>query len=272
MRSRYGRLIVLVLLLALGMLIAALHNRAVEDNRPSIVATTVRAVLSPFQSAVHSVVKTGHNAKRSVRGRSRVMRENDNLRIELKQLTKENARLREEHAENIRLRKLLEFKKSYPTQLLTAQVIAMRPSQWHNTCTIDRGWRDGVRKTDPVITARGVVGQVIDVGSNVSQVLLLTDQASGLGAIVERSRVTGICQGQQARTLVLNYLDKDADVKKDDLVVTSGIGQVYPKGLRLGRVVKLRGAGGYMKSAEIRPSVQFDQLEEVAVIVRKAES
>jgi len=271
MRSRYGRLIVLALLLALGMLIAAWHNRSTEAGGSSVVATTVRAVLSPFQSAVHAIGRTGHNIRTALRPSRNVIGENHTLRAEVKQLSRENARLREEHAENVRLRELLELKQGYPTELLMAQVIAVGASQWHNTCTIDRGWRDGVRKTSTVVTPRGVVGQVIDVGASVSQALLLTDESSGVGALVQRSRVTGICQGQQTGYLTLNYLDKDADAKVADLVVTSGAGEVYPKGLLLGRVVRIRGAGGYVKSADIRPSVQFDQLEEVAVIVRKAE-
>jgi rod shape-determining protein MreC len=269
LHSRYGKLVVLVCLLVAGMVIAAQHNDAPDNTQPSTAAAIIRTVLSPFQSVVHSIRRCGYNTKLSMRTRGHLMRENKNLRQEVLTLSKENARLRGDHAENVRLRSLLEFKKSYPTELLTTQIIALGASQWHQTCTIDRGWRDGVRKTDPIVTPRGVVGQVIDVGAGVSQVLLLTDPSCGVGAVLQRSGASGICQGQTA-DLCMNYINKDADVQVGDLVVTSGIGQVYPKDLVLGRVMKVRSTG-VLKSADIRPSVEFDKLVEAAVIIHRPE-
>jgi rod shape-determining protein MreC len=220
---------------------------------------------------MRGIQRSGHGAKERMRTRGQLMRENKTLRDEVLNMSRENARLREEHAENARLRSMLDFRTAWPTKLLMAQVIAKGASQWHDTCSIDRGWRNGVAKSDPVVTPRGVVGQVIDVGPDVSQVLLLTDQSCGVGAIVQRSRVTGICQGQQTGSLSMDYVDKEADIKVGDLIVTSGIGRIYPKGLQLGRVTKIHNTSGYMKSADVRPSVEFDKLEEAAVVIRKSE-
>jgi rod shape-determining protein MreC len=269
LNSRYSRFVVLACLLALGMFLAALQNRAAGTDRPSTASTIIRTVLSPFQSAIHAMEQGAHGVRLGLRTRRQALRENTNLRKEVLALAQENAKLRGERAENERLRSLLEFKNNPPGKVLMARVIARGSSQWHDTCTIDRGWRDGVKKTDPVVTPRGVVGQVIDVSPGVSQVLLLTDESCGVGAVLQRSRAAGICEGQQTGSLSMNYLNKDADVQVGDLVVTSGIGQVYPKDLDLGRVMKIHSTSGFMKSAEIRPSVEFDKLEEAAVIIRE---
>jgi rod shape-determining protein MreC len=273
LHSRFGKLLVLVCLLVAGMIIASQHNDAPGSGQSSTTARIVRTILSPFQSVTHSIGRSARDVKLNMRTRGRLMDENKNLRAETRALTKVNARLWEEHSENIRLRQLLELKNSYPSHLVATQIIARGASRWHDTCTIDRGWRDGVHKTDPVITPRGVVGQVIDAGATVSQVILLTDQTCGVGAVVQRpeSRATGICQGQQTGDLSMNYIDKDADIRVGDIIVTSGIGQIYPKGLRLGRVIKIHRTA-VLKSADIRPSVEFDKLEEAAVIIHKPEN
>ena len=266
-QSRTGRIVALVLLLAVGMLLGALHKRAAERRQPFFIEQAIRSVLSPFQSAIHSVARAGSGVTKSLRGRKRVMRENRRLRREVLRLSKENAALREERAENLRLRASLDFKQDYPTELLSARVISRGASRWRHAVTIDRGWRDGVGHADVVVTPRGLVGQVFDVGPSVSQVLLLTDQSSGVGALIQRSRVFGVCRGRHTPNLVMDYIDKDADIKAGDIVVSSGDGGVYPKGIPVGRVARIEPSGGLLKAAEIRPSVRFGQLEEAFVIV-----
>jgi rod shape-determining protein MreC len=266
--QRKSRFVVLGCLLALGMLLASFYNRDQEKGKPFIVVTVARAVFSPFQSAVHSVQGFGRGIKGSLRSRSGLQNENKSLQEEVKRLSTENAQLREEHSENLRLRSSLGFKKHYPARLCSAQVIARGASAWHRTCTVDRGWRDGVKRAAPVITPRGLVGQVLDAGPKQSLVLLLDDESSGIGAVVQRSRVAGVCQGQHNGFLIMNYIDKDADVKIGDLVVSSGMGGIYPRGLQIGRIVRIQHGDGLQKSAEIRPSVQVDQVEEAFIIVK----
>ncbi|MDO8683274.1 MAG: rod shape-determining protein MreC [Armatimonadota bacterium] len=255
-------------LLALGIFLAAAHNRAVEQNQSSAAEKVIRTILSPFQSAIHAVRGAGSGVSESMRTRGRLLRENKALRGKVSRLYMENARLREERKENQRLRIGLEFKKNYPMRLLSAQVIARGASRLHETCTIDRGSDDGVWQAYAVITPQGLVGQVLTSDAGVAEVLLLTDQSSGVGAIAQRSRVNGICQGQHTGYLVMNYLDKNADVKAGDMVVTSGVGKVYPKGIPIGCVTRIKRTDGFVKSAEIKPAVQFDRLEEAFVIIK----
>lgn len=252
------------------MLLASFYNRDQEKGKPLIVVTVARAILSPFQSAVHSVQGFGGGIKGSLRSRSRLKDENKSLQEEVKRLSSENAQLREEHSENLRLRSCLSFKEQHsPMRLCAAQVIARGASAWHRTCTVDRGWRDGVKRAAPVVTPRGLIGQILDAGPKQSLVLLLDDESSGIGAVVQRSRVTGVCQGQHNGYLIMNYIDKDADIKIGDLVVSSGMGGVYPKRFQIGRIVRIQPGDGLQKSAEIRPSVQLDQVEEAFVIVQE---
>ena len=266
---RSGRFIALICLLGLGILLATLHKRAVEQNQPFFADTAIRAILSPFQSATHSVVRAGPNLVRSLRSRGALLRQIKTLRKKTLVLEMENAKLREEHAENLRLRSCLEFKERSRQRLCAAQVIARGASQWHKTITINRGQRDGLRRASPIITPRGLVGQVLEAGGGVSQVLLITDQSSGAGALVERSRVSGLCEGQHTGFLIMNYLDKSADINVGDIIVTSGAGGVYPKGIPIGRVTRITSSGEAMKCAEVRPSVDFDRLEEVLALAGK---
>lgn len=267
LHPRTGRLIALACLLALGMLLATLHNRAVEQEQPFAISRIIRAVLSPFQSSIHSVVRTGQGFKESVRSRKVLQQQNRMLRQEVLNLTRENAELREARAENERLRESLGFKKRYRGDLIAAQVISRGSSRWHDTITIDRGSRDGLQRADVVMTARGLVGQVTEVGNRTSQAMLLTDQLSGVGAVVQRSRVSGICRGKLTPNLVMDYIEKDDDIKVGDIVVTSGTGGVYPKGIVIGRVTKVTPSSGLMKSASITPSVKLKRVEEVFVLV-----
>jgi len=266
---RNSKFIALICLLGLAVLLATLHKKAAEQNQSFFADSAIRAVLSPFQSAAHSLVTAGPNLANSLRTRGGLLRRIKDLRKKARDLEMENAKLREERAENIRLRSCLGFKERCEQRLCAAQVIARGASQWYKTITINRGRRNGVRRASPVITPRGLVGQVLEAGWGVSQVLLLTDQSAGAGGIVERSRVSGVCEGQQAGSLLMNYLDKNADISVGDIIVTSGSGGVYPKGIPIGRVTKITPAGEAMKRAEVRPRVDFDRLEEVLVMIGK---
>jgi len=114
---------------------------------------------------------------------------------------------------------------------------------------------------------RGLVGQVVETSAYTSQVLALTDPSSAIGAMVRRSRSSGIVKGQGADILLFSYLPKDADIKPSDVVVSSGMGGVVPKGHVIGRVTKVtRDPVAGATSALVKPSVRFNQVEHVFVI------
>lgn len=269
---RNGKVLALAALLVIGATTAVAHNRTLEAGRPFAPEDAVRVVIKPLQVVVSGVGSLFEVMARSMRSRRAIRRENAELRAEVKRLNMEVAQIREDAAETVRLRAALGFKRRSPDKLAAARVISRVPTEWFTTATIDRGRRSGVLPGQAVITYRGFVGQVFESSPTSAQIRVLTDGRSGVGAMVQRSRSVGICHGQDTEYLHLTYLHKDADIKTGDIVVTSGQGGIVPKGLPLGRIIKVQmESGGFMKSATVRPSVRFDEVEEVFVVVRKVD-
>lgn len=263
----------LAVLLIAGMAIGVLHNRALESGGSVFVVDVVRTVLAPIDMTCHRVFLLGGWLARVSRPRGSILSENAELRREVRRLTEENARLAEAANENVALRRALDLKQRSPLKLISAEVISRRDSSWFDTISIDRGTRSGIAKGAAVVDARGLVGQVTECDLLTSQVVAITDSSSAVGAMVLRSRSTGILQGsdivngESSDYPVLTYLPKDADVRKGDIIVSSGKGQVIPKGFVIGRVVRVvRNSVAGSTSALVRPSVRIDQLEQVFVV------
>lgn len=269
---RNVRFLVLVGLLVLAAVLHVANNEAAREGRSLRLEDGIRVVLRPFQVAGAKLGGGGKSVARSLRTRSAILRENDTLRAEVRRLSQENSALRDQAEQNVRLRKALEFKESFPLPLLSSHVIGRSASGWFSTCVIDRGTRDGVQPGHAVATFRGLVGQVYKASQTSSSVLMLSDSSSAIGAIVQRSRVNGICQGQNSDVLILKYLPIDADAKPGDIVVSSGIGRLVPKGITIGRITEVKAdRGGFTKHALVSPSAKFEQLEHVFVVVRAVE-
>jgi len=254
-------------LLVVGIAIGVAHSRSLDSARPLLVQQAVRGVIHLPAASLNRLLLFGADSARALRPRSMIQRENNNLRKRVRDLTAENASLREAASENALLRKQLALKRSLPYNTIAASVILRRESNWFHTATIDRGSRAGVERSAAVVNHLGLIGQVLESTAFNAQIVSITDPSSAIGAAVQRSRSSGILHGQGADYLVLTYLPKDADVRKSDLVVTSGVGRVIPKGLVIGRVVKVvRNTVAGTTSALVRPSVRFDQAEQVLVI------
>lgn len=199
-----------------------------------------------------------------------VYKQNHELRSSLSALQREVNQLREEKRETERLRKLLPLLERAPKTVTLAQVIFRDVSLWTRGILIDRGKLHGVEKDMAVITDRGLVGRVVSVSPSTAQVLLLTDFDSRVSVLAQESRDTGLLCGEAKTLLVMKYLDLDATIKVSDIVVTSGIGGVYPKGIPVGKVEMVgRERDGLHLYAIIRPFVSFSKLEEVLCLARK---
>ncbi len=209
---------------------------------------------------------SGYVALRGVRG------ENDALKQELRTL---QVRLQQEHAEAQRtgnLRQLLELRERANLDTTAAEVIAAAVSPEFRTVTIDKGTGEGVRADMAVISPAGVVGRVILPSGRASKVQLLIDRNAAAGALIERTRVQGVVEGFGDGSLRMEYVPGTADVKPGDLVVTSGIDGIYPKGFVIGTIEQVdRGTGGY-HVITVRPAVDFTRLEEVLVVRTPAAS
>ncbi len=199
-----------------------------------------------------------------------VHRENKVLRNQLDESTLTNQEYREAVAENIRLRKLLKLKENLKPPTITAQIIGRDPSIWFRTLTIDQGSSQGIKKGMPVVTVEGVVGQILETSPNTSKILLAHDPNSAVDALIQKNRVQGILKGTGDQRYDLLYILKNADVEKGDLIVTSGLGGSFPKGVPLGTVSSVvKNRRGMFQQIEITPAVNFNQLEYLIIILRQ---
>jgi len=200
--------------------------------------------------------------------------ENAALRAEVEKLTVDNVRLSSLASENAALREQLQFKADHPDLGISsadviARVVAQDPSNLLSTLTIDRGSQDGIRRGMPVVSPRGLIGQITDVGAHWSRVLLLIDPSSSIQALTLYSRAVGVVQGTPAANPRMLYIAPSDEIEVGDIVLTSGMGGNFPKGLVIGQVVRVQHRPVDMfKEAEIHPTVDFNRLEFVMVITK----
>jgi len=199
--------------------------------------------------------------------------ENEWLRKRLQTLEIERQRLLEAEATNRRLQQLLNFRSELPAGAITASIIASSATSWFQSCVLNKGSADGLRKGMAVVTPLGVVGKVVSVTSRTAKVLLLTDPNSGIDVLIQRTRSRGIVSGSLESGTVLKYMKRSEDVQEGDRLVTSGMDNVFPKGLLVGTVIKVRKQNrGLFQSVEVWPAVQAGRVEEVLVVAAETEA
>ena len=189
-------------------------------------------------------------------------------------LRSENAKFKEQlvdheerRQENERLKKLLSFSAGRDEPMLAARIIGVDATSWFRSITIDRGSSEQIREGMAVVSAYGVVGRVVTCTPHSSRVLLVVDAASKLSTIIERTRARAVCRGD-GDGMSLDYLPLTDDVQVDDLLITSGLGGGFPKGLIVGAVTRVDKRGYDMfQTVKVEPAVDFEHLEEVLVIV-----
>jgi len=198
-----------------------------------------------------------------------VRQENRRLKLELDSLKRESGLYKELAATHERLRDLLMFKEAVSRPAVAAQVVGLDPTGWFQSVVINKGRKAGVGLDMPVVNASGVVGRVVSVSPNYAKVLLVVDQNSAVDCLVQRSRDRGMVRGQSAQVCRLDYMVKSGDVKEGDVVITSGLGKAFPKGLPVGTISNVKeGDGTLFKEIDVTPAVDFSKLEEVLVILQ----
>ena len=198
-----------------------------------------------------------------------VRQENRDLKFEIEQLRLEQVRLTDDAQQARRLQALLGFKEQYIAKTVPAQVIGSSGSEQSRSIFIDKGTGDGVEKDMAVITADGVVGKVLRAFHSTSQVLLINDQSSGVGVILDKSRLQGVVKGTSAGEVILENVMTDESVAPGERVVTSGGDQIFPKGLTVGTVMKVSPGADLFLNIRLKPSASLNRLEEVLVITKK---
>jgi rod shape-determining protein MreC len=230
-------------------------------------------VLVPVQRALSETGVTTNRFFQAIGDLDRIRAENVGLRAANDRLTLENARLAEAAIAAQQGAKLEATQRALTYSTVTAPVIARDPSGVLKTLVIGAGSDQGVRVDQIVLSEQGVVGRVSEAGSNYAKVLLITDSASSVSALVQTSRASGIVRGQYGDTLVMEWILQSDPVKSGDIIVTAGLGlgnelrSLYPKGLVIGTVVDVTKAevSAYQR-AVVAPAVDLRKLENVLVI------
>ncbi|HAO94004.1 MAG: rod shape-determining protein MreC [Deltaproteobacteria bacterium GWB2_55_19] len=261
-----NQIIIASLALALFSLHLALTGRQ-EVERGFILREILSRTVSPMQRLMLGVQGSVKGVWSGYVNLANVSEENERLRKTLTLVNEDNLRLKEEINLAERLKSILEYKDQLPHKSKAAVIIGFNKEPWARTVTIDKGAKDGIAKDLAVINPIGVVGRVIDVNTHTSQVLLGSDLRSNIDVIVQRSRIKGVAEGNGTDGFLLKYIRQIDDVRLGDIVITSGLSGVFPKGVAVGEVVKIeKGRDNFFKSIEVRPAVNIHQTEEVLVI------
>jgi len=235
-------------------------------------------MVSPFKSLMIDITASLQNGLNSVRKEISSSADNYFLNVNA---SKENALLKkrilelendlflndEVTRENGRLKELIDYgKEVYPSKIIS-KVVSWNSSSEFRVLRINKGAKDGVLLQSPVVTPLGLVGYVQRLTDNFSDVLTIEDSNNHVDGLLERTRGQGILEGSADGIISLKYIPKSETVIIHDLVITSGFGNIYPKGIKVGTVSKIeKDSYGVTQSIEIKPSVTFDKLEEVIVL------
>ena len=266
MRTR--RLVLLGSILAVCLVLLTLQSRGRSLGAAEIVGiatTPVHKVLNAIQRGAVSVWTT-YAEWRNIRA------DNQRLRDENQRLRVEALAVSETSEENRRLRKLLDLRSHLPLDTLPGEVIAREWGGWVRSLTINRGHGDKVRRQATVISPDGLVGRVVDVRLGASVVQVLTDPASTVSAHAVRGRTSGVVEGDTRGTIRFKFMARDgAGLEAGDLVVTSGLGGVFPRGIPVGRVRAVDDRGSALfHYATLDPLVDPARLEEVLLVTGDA--
>ncbi|MGH9501772.1 MAG: rod shape-determining protein MreC [Terriglobales bacterium] len=269
--SRYRNVTILVAILfvqVLGLAVQVKRRSGADESTRIIRLWTVSAV-TPLEKAIvwcQNGLGGIWNNYVYLRG---VRQENRDLKFEIERLRLEQVRLSDDAQQARRLQALLGFKETYIAKTVAAQVIGSSGSEQSRSIYIDKGTSAGVEKDMAVITADGLVGRVLRAFGTSSQVLLINDQSSGVGVILDKSRLQGVIKGTATGEVILEKVMTDEQVTPGERIVTSGGDQIFPKGITVGSVMKVSPGADLFLNIRVKPSANLSRLEEVLVIIRK---
>jgi len=269
------RLIASLLFALLILLLVIARQTTLDRDHLTGVERGVRDLLAPLQSGATVVYNGLRVIPDYFTGIDRLEDEKAGLETQLEELQNKYNTLLEEQAENKRLRALLNISDQYSTEWepVVTRVTGRNANTWYETITIRGGENMGFVKDMPVINGDGLVGRILNVSKYSSEVLLLLDNNASAACLTQVSRTPGVVEASpdESSLLQLIHIPYDSPIEKYETVLTSGLGGIYPKGLRVGFITDIQQEpGGLMLTATIQPFVDFDRLEEVLVLLPKA--
>jgi rod shape-determining protein MreC len=270
--SRYRNVCILVGVLFAQVLGLAVQVRRVKENESTMLIRvwTVTAI-TPLEKGIVGIEDGVSNLWHNYIYLHGVRQENRQLRQEIQQLRLDEVRLSGDAEQARRLQVLFGFKEKYLSKTVAVQVIGSGGSQHSRVIFIDKGEDANLQPDMPVITADGIVGKIVRVFGRSSQVLLINDESSGAGAILENSRLQGILKGTPLGGLVLDEVMPDEQVQAGDRVLTSGGDRIFPKGLPIGTVAQVFKGKSSFLDIRITPAADLNKLEEALVVTKQEE-
>jgi rod shape-determining protein MreC len=259
--------------LVVGLLLLALVLVVVPGPARVAEAWGSRGVTG-LQATVTNALGQAGGLVAAVRHAGALREENAALRAQVERLQGEAAQLREIELENQELRQLLGLRAlPLANELIPARVVSRDPLNFAQAVSLDIGSDQGVREDHPVVTWRGLVGRVIEVQPASSRVLLVTDASSSVAVRVQEpeSRATGVTRGRSDQWLLLQYVAQQEPLQTGDLLITSGIGGVFPAGIPVGKIAQVRRRDQELfQEALVEPTARLGQLDRVYVLTRGA--
>lgn len=266
MRIRALALLGIVAGVCLLLLTLQMRGRAAGASDALAIFTT------PVQTVVSRINRTAFGLWSTYQDWKNVRAENRRLRDEAQRLRVESLRVSEVDEENRRLRRLLQLKEALPLETISGEIIGREWGGWVRSLTVNRGRSSRVVRLTAVIGPDGLIGRIVDVRGGSSVVQVLTDPASTVGAHVVRTRTPGIIEGEPRGTIRFKYMARDgAAMQVDDMVVTSGLGGLFPRGIPIGRIRSIDDRGSALfHYAQIAPAVDFARIDEVLLLTGDA--
>lgn len=261
------RRVLLIGLIVASVVMMTVYGREGETGPLHTLQSAVSGAVSPLRIVGGSIESATSTVGDTVDNITADQSTLSGLREYNEQLVQQYSQMEEYKQEAQRLQKLLDLKDTYQIEGTGARVIGRSSEAWSQTVIINKGSDDGVSTGQTVMGTSGVVGQIVSTSSHTATVRLLTDPQSGAAAMVQSSRAEGILRGSLVGLLYLEDLDADAEVNVGDVVVTSGLGGSYARGLIVGTVVKVDAQqGDTSRRAVVSPNDAISTLEDVLVV------
>jgi rod shape-determining protein MreC len=263
-----GKRLITLLSLLLMFSLALMTINIKREKNPLFFESLVIWVVSPFQTVFTQTVSSIANVFDNYLFVVNASQQNEFLRAEIDQLSREKNELIERIKEHERIAKLIQHEEPQESKLMISKIIGRDATQWSNVIFIDKGTNDGVQENFAVVTNAGVIGHIIQSSGSTSKVLLITDSRSAVDSLFQDSRFTGVMVGTGENQAKMKYVPMNADVEVGNVVLSSGLGGTFPKGLKIGVVSKaVKKKQGLFQEILVAPSADFSRLEEVMVLM-----
>jgi rod shape-determining protein MreC len=266
-RKTHWLLAVLLLSQLVLMSVSARH----PNKEQSMFNTWMMTVFSPVVRVGNSVLSTVTGGFTGLGELRRAKVENEDLKNRLEQMTVELSETREKAAQFEVLRNTYGLPANLQYRQIAANVIARDTTLWFKRLTIDRGTLDGVKRDMPVVTTAGIVGRIINVGPNYAQVQVITDSNAGVGVMIQRTRAMGVLKGLNSARCEIKNIPANEEVQEGEIVVTTGLDRIYPKGLVVGTTERVENdPSAPWKKIVLNPAAQVDRVENILVLLVEA--